>query len=174
MKNSFNITFIWLPEFLMLRPVGPSFRRKDAQFLFHSAILFQALNFICSFLKILSHIIVNSFYTSLLKLPQNRLLKRPNVWNDENSSHVNKLYKLQKTAARTIAGSNYSIQSSDIFKRLRWDPVSKILEKWQLITMSKTIKGFVPSYLLELFDWRNDPRYSLSNNKIKYSSTQPN
>ena len=37
------------------------------------------------------------------------------VWHDNNSSHTNNLFKLQKRAARTITNSDYSIRSTQIF-----------------------------------------------------------
>ena len=96
-----------------------------------------------------------------------------NVWNDGTNSLLNKWYKLEKRAARVINRSNYYIPSSDIFKRLRWDAISKILLERQLIVMFKITKDFVPNYLSELFNLRDNPQNSLRNNKIEYSLTEP-
>ena len=44
-----------------------------------------------------------------------------NVWKDGNRIHIEKLYKMQKRAARVITGTNYGIRSSEIFERLEWE-----------------------------------------------------
>ena len=42
------------------------------------------------------------------------------VWQGSSADHINKLYKLQKRAARVITGSNYDTRSTDIFETLNW------------------------------------------------------
>jgi hypothetical protein len=49
------------------------------------------------------------------------------VWSYDSSIHNNKLYKMQKRAARVITGSSYEIRSSEIFERLGWEPIENIL-----------------------------------------------
>ena len=53
-----------------------------------------------------------------------------NVWSDGScQSHIDKLKKLQKRAARVITGSTYEIQSTEIFQKLGWERMEIILKK---------------------------------------------
>ena len=74
-----------------------------------------------------------------------------NVWHDGNNTNMNKLVKLQKRAARVITGSNYEIRSSDIFKKLNWEPLETTLKKRELVMTFKAIRSFAPEYLSNLF-----------------------
>ena len=61
-------------------------------------------------------------------VPQNDLLRIYNslvvpyfiycsvVWNDRSKTNLDKLYKMQKRAARIITGSNYKTRSKQSFK----------------------------------------------------------
>ena len=44
------------------------------------------------------------------------------VWNDGNKKNSEKLYKMQKRAARTITSSSHEIASKTIFRTLGWSP----------------------------------------------------
>ena len=46
-----------------------------------------------------------------------------NVWLDGTMTNINKLYKLQKRAARVITGASYEIRSSELFENLNWKPL---------------------------------------------------
>ncbi len=43
------------------------------------------------------------------------------IWHNNNQKHLDKLYKLQKRAARIITKSDYTIRSSHIFQKLGWN-----------------------------------------------------
>ena len=49
------------------------------------------------------------------------------VWHQGNITHIDKLQKLQKRAARIITSSNYDVRSSDILNRLQWQPIKSPL-----------------------------------------------
>ena len=55
-----------------------------------------------------------------------------NVWNDGNCAHVEKLYKLQKQAARVITSSNYKIRSTAIFNKLQWESIKIFLKNGRI------------------------------------------
>ena len=57
---------------------------------------------------------------------------RSTVWHDNNSSHINNLFKLQKRAAQIITNSDYSIRSTQIFETLQWQPIKAVLDKREL------------------------------------------
>ena len=69
------------------------------------------------------------------------------VWHDNNTSHINSLFKLQKRAARITTNSDYSIRSTQIFETLQWQPIKAILDKRELIMMFKVLKSMAPNYL---------------------------
>ena len=51
------------------------------------------------------------------------------IWQNNNQTHLDNLYKLQKRAARIITNSDYTIRSSTIFQKLNWKPIDLILKK---------------------------------------------
>ena len=64
------------------------------------------------------------------------------VWHDGNNSNIDKLFKLQKRAARIITGSTYEIRSVEIFNNLKWSPVINTLNQRESIMMYKILKRF--------------------------------
>ena len=96
-----------------------------------------------------------------------------NVWNDGNCAHIDKLYKLQKQAARVITCSNYEIRSTVIFNKLQWEPIENILKKRENIKTFKALRGITPSYLSDLFTTcHNDSHPLRSNNRKLYLKNQ--
>ena len=70
----------------------------------------------------------------------------------DNQTHLDKLYKLQKRAARIIiTNSDYTIRSSDTFQKLSWKPLDLILKKRDLFMTFKAINGMLPEYIAQLF-----------------------
>ena len=53
------------------------------------------------------------------------------VWQQGNITHVDKLYKLQKRAARIITTSSYEVRSADVFKTLNWEPIENTFNRRQ-------------------------------------------
>ena len=51
------------------------------------------------------------------------------VWNDGSKTNLDKLYKMQKRAARIITGSNYETRSKTIFQNLGWNPIKIVFKK---------------------------------------------
>ena len=62
------------------------------------------------------------------------------IWNDNNKSHIDKLWKLQKRAARVITSSDYTIRSSQVFETLQWHPIKNLMDKRDLTMMFKVLK----------------------------------
>ena len=73
-----------------------------------------------------------------------------NVWNDGSRSHLNKLYKLQKTADRIITGSSYDIRTKEIFDHLEWEPIENILKKREISMTFKALKRQLPVYISDM------------------------
>ena len=61
------------------------------------------------------------------------------VWQNNNQTHLDKLYKLRKRAARIIKNSDYTIRSSDTFQKLSWKPLDLILKKRDLFMTLKRL-----------------------------------
>ena len=97
-----------------------------------------------------------------------------NVWNDGSHSHLNKLYKLQKRAARIITGSSYDIRTKEIFDHLEWEPKENILKKREISMTFKALKRQLPEYISDMFTVTNNATYSLRSNDRKLHSNKPN
>ena len=98
---------------------------------------------------------------------------RSTIWNDNNKSHIDKLSKLQKRAARIITSSNYFIRSSQVFKTLEWHPIKKLMDKRDLTMMFKILKNMAPNYLTTMFRKCDNSNYSLRSNNLKLSLPKP-
>jgi hypothetical protein len=57
------------------------------------------------------------------------------IWNDNKKSHIDKLWKLQKRAARVITSSDYIIRSSQVFETFQWHPLKNLMDKRDLTMM---------------------------------------
>jgi hypothetical protein len=95
------------------------------------------------------------------------------IWNDNNKSHIDKLWKLQKRAARVITSSDYTIRSSQIFETLQWHPIKNLMDKRDLTMMFKVLKNMAPNYLTILFRKCDNSNYSLRSNNLKLSLPKP-
>ncbi len=73
------------------------------------------------------------------------------VWHKENITHIDKLSKLQKRAARVITNSVYDIRSTEILNTLNWEPTANILEQREQTMIFKAINKMTPKYLKEMF-----------------------
>ena len=96
-----------------------------------------------------------------------------NVWNQFINDHINKLYKLQKRAARVITRSNYETRSAQIFQMLHWKPIKDILDKRDLIMIFKTLQGLASNYLRQLLNISNNNSYQLRSNNRNLSLPKP-
>jgi hypothetical protein len=50
-----------------------------------------------------------------------------------------------------MTGSNYEIQSTEIFEKLGWEKIEIILKRRQHIMTFKALRGETPNYLSDLF-----------------------
>lgn len=95
------------------------------------------------------------------------------IWQNNNQTHLNNLYKLQKRAARIITNSDYTIRSSAIFQKLNWKPLDLILKKRDLFMTFKAIKGMLPEYIADLFHTCENSGYELRSNNLKLFQPKP-
>ena len=94
------------------------------------------------------------------------------VWSDGNCSHIEKLKKLQKRAARVITGSTHEIRSTEIFEKLGSKRIEIILNKRKHIITFKALRDDTPKYLSDLFVPSHNDIYQLqlrSNDRKLYT-----
>ena len=95
------------------------------------------------------------------------------IWHNNNQKHLDKLYKLQKRAARIITKSDYTIRSSHIFQKLSWKPINLLLKRRDLLMTFKAIKGLLPDNIVQLFHTCENSGYELRSNNLKLSQPKP-
>ena len=88
------------------------------------------------------------------------------VWSDGRYTHIDKLSKLQKRAARVITGDKYEVRSIEIFDKLRWLPIDAILKNREIVFTFKALTKRLPKYIFELFNKCNNTNYNLRSNDI--------
>ena len=84
------------------------------------------------------------------------------IWNDNDKSHIDKLLKLQKRAARVITSSDYTIKSSQVFETLQWHSINNLMDKRDLTMIFKVVKNIAPNYLTNMFRKCDNFNYSLN------------
>ena len=84
------------------------------------------------------------------------------IWGETTYSNVERLFKLQKRAARIILNAKYDVSSSSLFHKLGWLTIQKRIEYHKGVLMFKCVNKTAPDYLCNLFiSCTNATRYSL-------------
>ena len=73
------------------------------------------------------------------------------VWNDDSSTMLSKLSKLQRRAARVITGQTFDVRSTQILGDLSWIPIEDTLKKGEIIMSFKALTDRLPINLQESF-----------------------
>ena len=55
------------------------------------------------------------------------------IWNDGCCSIIDKLFKLQKRAARVITGNTYDVRSTQTLDSLNWLPLEELLKHLHIL-----------------------------------------
>ena len=90
------------------------------------------------------------------------------VWNDGNCKNLEKLYKMQKRAARIITNSNYEIRSKTIFRNLEWISIKFTLLKRDILMTFKAIRRAAPEFINNMFKKSNHVNYHMRSNRHKF------
>ncbi len=69
------------------------------------------------------------------------------IWNDGCCSIIDKLFILQKRAARVITGDTYEVRSMQTLDSLNWLLIEELLKQRQLIMTFKVLTDRSPQYL---------------------------
>lgn len=72
------------------------------------------------------------------------------VWGSASMSNVERLYNLQKRAARIILKAEFQLASADMFNELRWQSVPSRLKYNKAVLTYKAINYMTPEYLSNL------------------------
>ena len=72
------------------------------------------------------------------------LLYAIHIWSCTNSSFVNDLFKLQKSAIRTISGAKYNAHTKPLFKKLKILPLPDLITFSKIQFMQRFIQNLLP------------------------------
>ena len=95
------------------------------------------------------------------------------IWNDGCCSIIDKLFKLQKRAARVITGDTYDVRSTQTLDSLNWLPLEELLKQREIIMAFKILSGRSPRYLEKLFSVSQNNNYNLRSNQTKLKLPKP-
>ena len=95
------------------------------------------------------------------------------IWNDGCYSIIDKLFKLQKRAARVITGNTYDVRSMQTLDGLNWLPLEELLKQREVIMTFKILTGRSPQYLEKLFSMSQNDNYNLRSNQTKLKLPKP-
>ena len=95
------------------------------------------------------------------------------IWNDGCYSIIDKLFKLQKRAARVITGNTYDVRSTQTLDNLNWLPFEKLLKQREVIMAFKILNGRSPQYHEKLFSISQNDNYNLRSNQTKLKLPKP-
>ena len=69
------------------------------------------------------------------------------VWSNRGKANVDKLFKIQKRAARIITGSKWDVESTALLDSLKWTPLPEIFIYNDLVLLYKCVNNLSPAYL---------------------------
>ena len=95
------------------------------------------------------------------------------IWNDGCYSIIDKLFKLQKRAARVITGDTYDVRFMQTLDSLDWLPLEELLKQREVIMTFKILTGRSPQYLEKLFSISKNDNYNLKSNQTKLKLPKP-
>ncbi len=73
------------------------------------------------------------------------------IWGTADFKYVNKIYKLQKIAARIITGARRYSRTEPLFRDLKWLPLADRIRSHTATMMYKTMNNLAPQYMAEMF-----------------------
>ena len=87
------------------------------------------------------------FYNALIKPI---MLYGSCVWSSTSCENINRIYKLQKRAARVILNADRHERSTSLFEQLYWLPLKDEIIMQKSCLLYKCMRGEVPNYLHQL------------------------
>ena len=96
------------------------------------------------------------FYSAYILLSLDYCLT---IWGNTSKTHIERLHKLQKCAARIIMDAAPAAPSQPLFNQLNWLNKHERIEYNKEIFMFKILQGLAPSYLINLFTFQSSNNY---------------
>ena len=81
------------------------------------------------------------------------------IWSTTSCENIDRVFKLQKRAARIILNADMSERSARLFETLEWMPLSEEIELQKCCVIYKSVVGESPSYMNQIFT-RNSEMHS--------------
>ena len=72
------------------------------------------------------------------------------AWSETSSANIERIFKLQKRAARIILRADFKTSSSIMFTELGWQPVHKRLKYNKAVFIYKALNCLTPEYITSL------------------------
>ena len=82
------------------------------------------------------------------------------VWVSTSVDNLNKVFRLQKRAARVILNADTRANRIDLFRQLHWLPFFHEAKINQCALVYKRLNGVCPNYMLELLKRNIDIRFT--------------
>ena len=73
------------------------------------------------------------------------------IWGNCSKNQLDRIYRLQKNAARLILDKSKTMTIADMFKYLNWQPIHDLVECHKMITVFKCLNDLLPNHLKLLF-----------------------
>ena len=87
------------------------------------------------------------YYNAMIK---QIMLYASTVWTSRSGENMQKIFKLQKRAARVILGADTKANSVQLFKKLDWVPFFHEAKVDRLSMVYKRLSGDCPSYMSQM------------------------
>ena len=78
------------------------------------------------------------------------------IWGTCTLGNIERIEKLQKSAARIILDASYDVRTADLYRVLGWDSFTVRQKRKQAIMMYKSLNGLAPSYMKDMFTFNNE------------------
>ena len=88
------------------------------------------------------------------------------MWGNASKSTLDRVFKLQKMAARLILDNCKELSTTEMFIQLQWLDIYEIVQFQKLLTVYKSLNNFYPDYMANLFSEKEQ-----TNRQLRSSST---
>lgn len=88
------------------------------------------------------------------------------IWGNAPKQDMDRLFKLQKRAARIILDANPDSFSKPLFEKLGWLTIYELVDLYKYILLYKIFSGMTPAYLYNLFEFHSSTSYNLRSKLI--------
>ena len=83
------------------------------------------------------------------------------IWGNTSKLGMERIFKLQKRAARIILDASSDSTSKPLFEKLGWLTIYELVDLHKYILLFKIVRGLAPNYLSELFEFQSSTSYQL-------------